>query len=454
MVLLLCGASASRAVAAAGDDQALFDLAQPGAETLDADGASVELGVRFEASVPFVADGIALYRPTGRPVADARVRLWDGDRLLATGHAGELADGVGWVRVRFDGGAQVLEAGHEYVASYASQGGDYVATTGFFAEPYVTAGGALRAPGDAGVYSYSQAGGEVARPTQTWEHSNYWVTPYGKPLAAGPWALFAPGTAPSEPPAVDGTSVEPSVRFSVAEPPAGAYRVTAVRFHRAPLQPMVENRVFIRDAAGAVVAEGLFIGEGGPTGVVDVRLQEPVTLHPGETYTASYVAQNGGYSYEQGTFDLPVEVGPIKFPADAGALGNGSDSTGSSGTSYYVSPVIELDAGSTLPAPQPLRDATIPSVVIVEPAGEAVAAADTPFYVRAQLTDDGGVLQDALLLVDGAVVESVPNPGSGSTVNFPVMLSPGLHRIEIRAEDPAGNADADTLQLTAAPPGG
>ena len=75
--------------------------------------------------------------------------------------------------------------------------------------------------------------------------------------------------------------------------------------------------------------------------------------------------------------------------------------------------------------------------------------ADSPFYVRARLTDDGGILQEARLLIDGIVVDSVPNPWNYSTVNFPATLPAGVHLIEIQAEDPAGNVGDDTLQVTA-----
>lgn len=266
----------------------------------------------------------------------------------------------------------------------------------------------------------------------------------------GPWALFGAGTVPSEPPAANSAPVELGVRFSVAAPAAGDYQVTAVRFYRDPSEPMIENRVFVYDKDGELVAQGIFVGEGGPTGVVDVRLQEPLTLRPGDTYTASYLAQDGGYSYEYGTFESPIEVGPITFPTDAGVLryGGGFPSFSRAGMSYYVSPVIEL--GGSVPPPPPPPDTTIPSVSILEPSDLATVPADTSFYVRAQLTDDSGILQEARLLIDGTVVDSVPNPWSGSTVNFPVTLPAGLHLIDVQAEDPAGNVGDDTVQVTAA----
>ena len=50
-----------------------------------------------------------------------------------------------------------------------------------------------------------------------------------------------------------------------------------------------ENRVFVYDDAGSIVARDVAIGEGGPSGVVDVLLNAPLPLTPGRTYTASYL---------------------------------------------------------------------------------------------------------------------------------------------------------------------
>jgi hypothetical protein len=272
------------------------------------------------------------------------------------------------------------------------------------------------------------------------------------PADTGPWALFGRETVPSEPPAHDTASVELGVRFSVAEPPVGDYKVTAVRFYRADSEPMVEDRVFVYDQDGRQVAKGVFIGEGGPTGVVDVQLQEPLTLRPGETYTASYVAPDGGYSYQYGAFDDPIEVGPITFPRDAGVFSYDGrvPSDSYAGSSYYVTPVVELDTGSPTPTPVPPRDDTIPSVTILQPSDQATVAADTPFYVRASLADEGGVLREARLVIDGSIVETVPNPWPGSTVYFPATLPAGPHAIEVQAEDPAGNVGDATVTVTAA----
>jgi hypothetical protein len=134
------------------------------------------------------------------------------------------------------------------------------------------------------------------------------------------------------------------VRFSVASPPAGAYVVRAVRFYRAPLHPMVENRVYVYDQAGTVVARGEAIGEGAPSGVVDVLLNAPLRLTPGTTYTASYVATNGYYANERGAFER-AHQGAAAVPPRRGRLPvRGGFRTATWGSSAYdVSPLVGLD---------------------------------------------------------------------------------------------------------------
>src|SRR4051794_21122466 len=143
--LALLGAPAAHA------ESALFDLTSPAPAQTDPDGDTVELGVRVTADAPFVGQGIAFYRAADRPLAGARVHLWERDRLVASGQAAaEPADG--WVKVAFDDGPVTLRPGVEYVASYTARSGGYVATQGFFGRARSAADGALQAPVDAGVY--------------------------------------------------------------------------------------------------------------------------------------------------------------------------------------------------------------------------------------------------------------------------------------------------------------
>ena len=205
-------------------------------------------------------------------------------------------------------------------------------------------------PPNAGVYQY---GGGF--PGDSWASSNYYVSPVvshdatatspAEPPSTGPWSLFDGSTTIANPAEDDSDKVELGVRFSVAQPPAGAYVVRAVRFYRAPLHPMVENRVFVYDENGSVAARGVAIGGGGPSGVVDVLLDSPLRLTPGRIYTASYVAVNGHYASDRGAFAASRTKGPVGFPANAGVYqyGGGFPTSSWQSTSYYVSPIVALD---------------------------------------------------------------------------------------------------------------
>jgi hypothetical protein len=205
-------------------------------------------------------------------------------------------------------------------------------------------------PANAGVYQY---GGGF--PGDSWNSSGYYVSPVvsldtsatspAEPPSTGPWSLFDPSAAIADPAADDSSRVELGVRFSVAAPPAGSYVVRAVRFYRAPTHGMVENRVYVYDGSGAIVARGVAIGEGERSGVVDVLLDAALTLRPGTTYTASYMAVDGHYAVDRQEFTSARTKGPLTFPADAGVYqyGGGFPSSSWQSSGYYVSPLVALD---------------------------------------------------------------------------------------------------------------
>jgi hypothetical protein len=331
------------APSAHGAPDAFFDLGTAPPAEVDSDTLPVELGMRLTVATPFRADGIAFYRSPSMPLANARVRLWKRYERIAIGVADSTARS-GWVRVTFEGGPVTLQPNTEYVASYSAPAGGYVATNGFFIHPLAPAGTVLRTPTDAGVYRYY----DLVAPGYTWEHSNYWVTPYGEalppseepPVSNGPWALFDAGTPIDNPVTSDPDRVELGTRFSVSAPTTGDYYVSAIRVYRG--SPMPELRVSLYDDAGVVVGRGEIIGEGGREGLNEVVLREPVKLRPGVTYTAAYDAKWGRYAELQHGFDAARTVGPITFHAGAGVYqyGGGFPTETWEGSSYYVSPVV------------------------------------------------------------------------------------------------------------------
>jgi hypothetical protein len=431
----------------------LFDLNVPGPQVADSDTDSVEVGVRLTVTSSFRAQGIAVYRAPGHPITSMRAHLWEGDRLVATALTGSSTPKQGWVRADFVGGPRTLVPGTEYVTSYTAERGEYVATTGFFADPLAVAGSSLRAPVDAGVYRYLN-GGIAQQPTEAWDHSNYWVTPYGEgvpdappaPPSTGPWALFDRSTPIANQASDDPDRVEVGVRFSVDAPPQGkGYRTSTIRFYRATSAGMMENRVRLYDQSGTLVADGMAMGEGPATGVIDAWFGKNVTLTPGQIYTASYVA-DGHYAEDQQGFAIPREAGPVNFPAEAGVYeyGGGFPTNTWNAADYYVSPIVES-------YPLPEWDFTAPTVKFDNYADNAVVAANTSFLINIRSTDPDSpeYLKAGRILVDGVLRISTTQLVNNGVKGYYVTLTPGAHTIVAEVDDPAGNVGRAGITLNA-----
>ncbi len=349
VVLLLLHAPSARAESG---PWALFDGTTAIADPDAGDSGNVELGARFSVDTPasgaYWLTKVRYYRAPNRPINTNRVNVYDSSgRMLTRGSLDVAAGASGVVDVPLAEPLR-LTPGKTYTVSYSAPTGHYALDRGAFAAARTV--GPVRFPADAGVYQY---GGGF--PGDSWNSSGYYVSPVvsldtgasspAEPPSTGPWALFDGSTSIADPAAADAARVELGVRFSVAQPATGAYTARAVRFYRAPLHPMVENRVWVYDEAGTIVARGEAIGEGGPSGVVDVLLNAPLRLTPGHTYTASYLATDGHYAVNRGAFAAGRTVGPLRFPADAGVYqyGGGFPTATWGSSSYYVSPLVGLD---------------------------------------------------------------------------------------------------------------
>jgi hypothetical protein len=441
--------SLAAAPAARAASPALFDLDVPGPQVADSDRQTVEVGVRLTVTSSFRADGIAVYRAPDRPIVSMRAHLWEGDRLVATALT-STTPAADWVRAEFVGGPVTLAPGTEYVAGYTAEGGGYVSTPWYFSDPLAGIGNPLRAPRDAGVYRYLN-GGVTQRPTETWLQANYWVTPYGEEAAeqpaAPPWSLFDASTPIANPASDDSRRVEVGVRFSVDEPPVGkGYRTSSIRFYRAQSAGMMENRVRLYDQSGGLLAEGMAMGEGPKTGVIDVWLGKNVTLRPGEVYTAAYLA-DGHYAEDQEGFAVARRAGRITFPAEAGVYryGGGFPASTWHATDYYVSPVVE-------PYPLPDWDLAAPVVEIENYADNAVVPADTPFWLHVRSTDPDSpeYLKEGRVLVDGVLDTTTTQLLNNNVKWYKLALAPGAHRVTAQVEDPAGHVGETSITLNAA----
>jgi hypothetical protein len=149
----------------------LFGQQQPG--TADAgDASNVELGMKFQTSVPTVVTGVRFYKASANTGTHTGSLWTTSGQLLATGtFTGETASG--WQSLTFASPVQI-KAGTTYVVSYHTTAGHYSADGAYFANngagrAIVTAPSSPASGGN-GVYVY---GGGF--PNSSYNATNYWV---------------------------------------------------------------------------------------------------------------------------------------------------------------------------------------------------------------------------------------------------------------------------------------
>ena len=325
LLLLLVQAPAARA--ADTGPWALFDGSTAVSDPDANDAVNVELGVRFTVDAPatgayWLTRCATGARPTARstPTASTSTTRAAGRSRVAPMTSPAGASGA--VDVPLASPLR-LTPGKTYTVSYSAPTGHYALDRGRVRLAARGRPGALprrrgrlplrrRLPDvelavdellrDAGRHLRRDHAARGARPTTT----------------AGPWSLVTDATDIAEPVADDHQQVELGARFKVDAPDSGAYVVKAVRFYRA--HAMAENSVSIYDEDRAIVARGQFLTEGGPSGLVEVKLSAPLTLRPGVEYTASYLATSGEYADEPHAFDEAQVGRPGALPAQRGRL--------------------------------------------------------------------------------------------------------------------------------------
>jgi outer membrane biosynthesis protein TonB len=137
------------------------------------DGTPVELGVKFQASIPGSITGVRFYK-TSLDAGTHTGSLWSasGNLLASAAFSNETASG--WQQVNFSNPVAITP-GTTYVASYHSSSGYYSEDTGYFNNALIN--GPLTAPassssGGNGVYVYGSGG---TFPSTSWQASNYWT---------------------------------------------------------------------------------------------------------------------------------------------------------------------------------------------------------------------------------------------------------------------------------------
>ena len=186
------------------------DTAVP--ERTDADLDSVELGVKFRASVDGYITGIRYYKPAATSGAHVG-SLWttSGTRLANVTFTNETASG--WQQATFASPVAVT-AGTTYVASYFTPS-RYVVSSAYFAAGAVTRGpltALANSEGGNGVYRYTGSAG--AFPNNVYQGENYWVDVVFEESADDAVAPTVRSQVPASGASGVATTVRPSVTFS------------------------------------------------------------------------------------------------------------------------------------------------------------------------------------------------------------------------------------------------
>lgn len=163
------GAGTTRQVNVTGPFSA-FGALTPSIASAD-DNQSVELGLRFTPEVDGFVAGVRFYKGTANTGQHVGA-LWDstGAKLAGVVFGAETA--AGWQTAEFTTPVQVY-AGQEYTVSYTAPNGGYSMQARFW--PYTARTSPITVSSAVGAAAAGVYGIAGARPTSTWNESNYFV---------------------------------------------------------------------------------------------------------------------------------------------------------------------------------------------------------------------------------------------------------------------------------------
>ncbi|SEB56722.1 Ig-like domain-containing protein [Nocardioides exalbidus] len=164
-------------------------------------------------------------------------------------------------------------------------------------------------------------------PTQTWSFTT-------AAASSGTTSLLL-GAAPATAAADDTDAIEIGMKFT----PSVDGTVTAVRFYKGAGNTGTHVGS-IWSPGGTRLGQVTFSGETA-TGWQTATLATPVALTAGNTYTVSYYAPNGRYSFTGAYFASPRTVGPLTAPGGGNGVyrygaGGGFPSSSWNSTNYFV----------------------------------------------------------------------------------------------------------------------
>jgi Domain of unknown function (DUF4082)/Bacterial Ig-like domain/Bacterial Ig domain len=287
------------------------------------DTGSVNLGVRFTPSENGTITGIRFYKGVGNTGTHVG-SLWNssGQLLGQVTFTGEST--AGWQQANFATPISVT-AGETYTASYLAPDGGYAADADGLSSAVVN--GPLTALANGGVYTYSSSS---AFPTSSYNSTNYWVDVVFSP-AACPCSIWPASSQPVQASSSDTSSVNLGVQFTASE----NGWITGIRFYKGANNTGTHVGS-LWDSSGDLLGQVTFTDETA-TGWQEADFPTPIAVTAGETYTASYLAPDGGYADDQNGLASAVTDGPLTALADGGVYIYGSSS---------ADPVYSYDASN------------------------------------------------------------------------------------------------------------
>jgi hypothetical protein len=158
----------------------LWSLSDTPAQVAEQDTNAVTLGVKVQAQVAGVITGVRYYKST-QNTGTHTAQIWsrDGQLLASATFSSAENTGTGWKTVMFATPVSI-QAQTTYITSYHAPVGGYSSNNGYFTQAHAV--GPLMAlrdgeDGGNGVYRY----GSLGFPSNTYQSSNYWVTPIFQP---------------------------------------------------------------------------------------------------------------------------------------------------------------------------------------------------------------------------------------------------------------------------------
>jgi hypothetical protein len=194
------------------------------------------------------------------------------------------------------------------------------------------------------VYSASVSGAESAASGTAMSGADTWSFTTAQPTpAAGqcPCQIWPDATEPVQPSSSDTNSVNLGVKFT----PSENGTITGIRFYKG-VNNTGTHVGSLWNSSGGLLGQVTFTNES-VAGWEQANFSSPVPVIAGQTYTASYLAPNGGYAADAGALASAVTNGPLTAQASGGVYAYGSGTTlptqTYNSTNYWVDVVFSPD---------------------------------------------------------------------------------------------------------------